>query len=551
MKRLVWALLMFVPILIFGQNKSIFFSVNSPEFIPYGKPFEIFANLKFADLRYDEVNVYLISESRIPIQEISIYNSYNLVRRRPEQSEFGGYTQSYRINLSKADTLFDFSTYFRIKFSLNSYYDDNARLNYAVEYLYNKKPVLTLTSFGRNPQLSPTLISFYRAQQIAGRCLMLQEGGELGLELNPAGEKEFPLTEFWVKLNGVKSEFFRITGSTTGDKYFSIGLNENSFVYLSDNGRDGYTGTSLSRNAWYHISLYLADGRVKLYIGKSLIYENESPKQNNDEELKLSFVNTTPDSYLYLDQLRIWDYHDDISKCFDNRQYTYFGAEHSELIYQNQFNEDIYPQETGHVKITDLNRIRIVQSDAPVISRAPEINITVFSSYCSIEWSNRDNQKPKNFIVEKSKDGNNFSEVFRTTADEDLNKIYYYSDKRDDYENITFYRVRQINYDGSEVYSASLKVGQSAKKEKIKVGQNYPNPFNPETSFAVEMPENTEALITVYDLVGKSIKVLHDGPLNKGTHTFNFNGSSLPSGIYLYEVKTPSASVIKKMILTK
>lgn len=551
MKRLVWALLIFVPVFITGQNKSIFFSVNSPEFIPYGKPFEIFANLKFSDIQFDEVNFYIISESRIPLQEISIYNSFNSVKRRGEQSEFGGYTQAFRINLSKADTLFDFSTYFRIKFALNSFYEENARLNYAVEYIKNKKIILTLTSFGRNPQLSQTALSFYKPQQTAGRSMMLQEGGEFGMEVNTAGGKEFLLTEFWVKLNGVKSDFFRISGSAAVENYFSLGINENSFIYLNDFGRAGYTGTSLSRNAWHHFSFFMADGRLKLYYGKRLLYENEMSKTLQDEDLKLLFVNTTPDAYLYVKQLRIWDFHDDISKCFDNRQYTYFSADHSELIYQNQFNEDIYPQETGAVKISDLNRIRIVQCDAPIISRAPEINISVFSAYCTIEWANRDNQKPKNFIVEKSKDGNNFSEVFRTTADEDQNKIYYFSDKRDDYENISYYRVRQINYDGSEVYSASLKVGQSARKEKIKVGQNYPNPFNPETSFSVEMPDNTEALITVYDLVGKSIKVLHDGPLNKGTHTFNFDGSSLPSGIYFYEVKTPSASVIKKMILTK
>jgi len=85
----------------------------------------------------------------------------------------------------------------------------------------------------------------------------------------------------------------------------------------------------------------------------------------------------------------------------------------------------------------------------------------------------------------------------------------------------------------------------------MRVGQNYPNPFNPSTSFSVEMLETADAVINVYDLVGKTIKTLHEGTLAKGTHTFSFDGSSLPSGIYFYEVKTPSSSIIKKMILTK
>jgi hypothetical protein len=394
-------------------------------------------------------------------------------------------------------------------------------------------------------------MNFYKPQQIAGRCLLLQDGAVLKIKSEPVGENANLLSEFWVKAGNANSDFFRILNSETGDDYFALGINENNFINLTDFSKVFYSGYSLSKNSWYHAAVYLVNNRIMVYLNRRLIYENTLYKQIKDNPLEFVFLNESPESNIYIKQFRLWDFREDIEKCFANRQYSYYSPERSELLYQNLFNDELYPGEGSAVKISEVNRIRTVQSDAPIISRAPEVNITVFASYCTIEWSNKDNQKPKNFIVEKSRDGSAFAEVFKTTADEDLNKTYYYSDKRDEYENVAYYRVRQINYDGSDIYSASIKVGQSAKKENMRVGQNYPNPFNPATSFSVEMLETADAVINVYDLVGKTIKNLHEGTLSKGTHTFSFDGSSLPSGIYFYEVKTPSSSIIKKMILTK
>jgi hypothetical protein len=549
--RLVLALLCFVSISIFAQNNAIYFSSTPPEYIPYGKPFELFTTIKFPATGFDEVSLYILSGNRFSVQDVSVYNSFGLYKVKIVETDFRDFSQAYKITLSKKDSLFDFSNVFRVKYSIAQLYNDNVTIHYALEYRYQNKVVQTVTSIGKNQELTPSVINFYKPQQAAGRCLLLQEGGKLSLLLPPPGNHANPLAEFWIKANNVSSDFLQILNSETNENYFSVAVNENSFIYLRDYSRVYYTGFSLGKNSWNHFVAYINNGKIQVYLNSRCIYENNFSKMIKDEELKFSFLNESPDSYLYLKQLRLWNYNDDIEKCLSNKQYSYYSLPKSELLYQNLFNEDIYTEENSNIKVTDLNRLRIVQSDAPIISRAPEINITVFSGSCSVEWSNKDNQKPKNFVVEKSVNNAGFTEVFKTTADEDLNKVYYYADKRDEGENITYYRVRQINYDGSEIYSASLKVGQSSKKEKVKLGQNYPNPFNPSTSFTVDMVETGDAVIKVYDLVGKVIQTIYDGTLARGIHTFSFDGSSLPSGMYLYEVKTPSSSIVKKMILTK
>ena len=107
-----------------------------------------------------------------------------------------------------------------------------------------------------------------------------------------------------------------------------------------------------------------------------------------------------------------------------------------------------------------------------------------------------------------------------------------------------------MNKDGSVVYSPEIKIGNREIQE-FKLSQNYPNPFNPITSIYVEVIIPSEFVINVYNLVGNNVAKLFKGYLSEGLHTFEFDGSNLPSGIYFYEIISPNAQSVKKMILAK
>ncbi len=62
--------------------------------------------------------------------------------------------------------------------------------------------------------------------------------------------------------------------------------------------------------------------------------------------------------------------------------------------------------------------------------------------------------------------------------------------------------------------------------------QNYPNPFNPTTTFTFELPWYAYTELKVYDLLGKEIKVIEKGFMNKGEHKVLLNAQTLASGIY-------------------
>ena len=81
--------------------------------------------------------------------------------------------------------------------------------------------------------------------------------------------------------------------------------------------------------------------------------------------------------------------------------------------------------------------------------------------------------------------------------------------------------------------------------------QNYPNPFNPTTSIAFSLPESAQVSLAVYDVLGRRVATLVNGRLQAGQHSVQFEASSLPSGMYLYRLTTPTGSMTQKMILLK
>ncbi|MBX7044894.1 MAG: aryl-sulfate sulfotransferase [Ignavibacteria bacterium] len=81
--------------------------------------------------------------------------------------------------------------------------------------------------------------------------------------------------------------------------------------------------------------------------------------------------------------------------------------------------------------------------------------------------------------------------------------------------------------------------------------QNYPNPFNPGTNIQFSILRSEHVILKVYDASGKEIETLLNENKLPGDYIFSFNGSSLPSGVYYYQLSTPNYSDVKKMVLIK
>jgi hypothetical protein len=103
-------------------------------------------------------------------------------------------------------------------------------------------------------------------------------------------------------------------------------------------------------------------------------------------------------------------------------------------------------------------------------------------------------------------------------------------------------------------YSTGINNEESKGRvpQNYTLSQNYPNPFNPSTRIEFELKEDSKVKLTVYNVLGEEVAELVNGEINAGTHTVEFSGTNLASGIYVYRLDAGNKfTETKKMVLMR
>jgi len=192
------------------------------------------------------------------------------------------------------------------------------------------------------------------------------------------------------------------------------------------------------------------------------------------------------------------------------------------------------------------------------------------SNSVELNWSTATEINNSGFSVERiSISNSNWIEIgfipgFGTTAEP---KSYSFTDE-DISSGFYSYRLKQIDFDGSMVYSNVIDV-EVAAPNKFSLEQNYPNPFNPATKIKFTIPavETRHAaslqMVTmkVFDILGNEVATLVNEELPAGEYEVEFDSATLSgsvsakggyaSGVYFYKLIAGSFSETRKMILAK
>lgn len=83
------------------------------------------------------------------------------------------------------------------------------------------------------------------------------------------------------------------------------------------------------------------------------------------------------------------------------------------------------------------------------------------------------------------------------------------------------------------------------------LSQNFPNPFNPSTTIKFAVPQTSQVLIKVFDVLGNEIETLVNQEKHSGTYEITWNAVNLPSGVYFYRLQAGSFVQTRKMILLR
>ncbi len=88
----------------------------------------------------------------------------------------------------------------------------------------------------------------------------------------------------------------------------------------------------------------------------------------------------------------------------------------------------------------------------------------------------------------------------------------------------------------------------SSIQNHFNLHQNFPNPFNPSTTIRFEIGRPCQVILKIYNLLGSEIAKITDAFYQTGIHDVTFNGSDLPSGIYIYKIQLGTSELMKKLI---
>jgi hypothetical protein len=79
----------------------------------------------------------------------------------------------------------------------------------------------------------------------------------------------------------------------------------------------------------------------------------------------------------------------------------------------------------------------------------------------------------------------------------------------------------------------------------------YPNPFNGIATITVSLPTSGLVNLSVFNLMGRRVKMLQDGVLNAGEHSIRLDAADLPSGIYFARLTSDQLHLTQKLVLLK
>ena len=107
----------------------------------------------------------------------------------------------------------------------------------------------------------------------------------------------------------------------------------------------------------------------------------------------------------------------------------------------------------------------------------------------------------------------------------------------------------------------SVRLDGIGQPEQNLLLQNYPNPFNPETWIPYQLSEDSPVSISIYDTTGKLVRTLSLGFQSAGFYNSqghaaywdgrNALGERVASGIYFYQLTTPSFQQTRRLVIVK
>jgi hypothetical protein len=209
-------------------------------------------------------------------------------------------------------------------------------------------------------------------------------------------------------------------------------------------------------------------------------------------------------------------------------------------------------------------------ADAPLSSRDVSLPVSLvsFSARAEgrsviLEWMTESETDNLGFVLERSAATDWQTIATYRTHDElkgqgntSSRTEYSFTDQTVESGKSYSYRLSDVSTEGKVTVYASLTVTTDQLPGTTEMEKAYPNPFNPQTYIAYKLAEDVDVTISVFDLLGRQVKILFNGNQMAGSYHVYWNGTNesgvkAPSGGYVIRMQTENTFQVQKVLLMK
>lgn len=97
-------------------------------------------------------------------------------------------------------------------------------------------------------------------------------------------------------------------------------------------------------------------------------------------------------------------------------------------------------------------------------------------------------------------------------------------------------------------FNSSPGVATGPEVDGVTLHQNVPNPFNGSTDITFDLDNPATVTVQIYDVTGREVRTLAQGPHASGSHTVTFDAAGLAGGVYVFALEVDGQRVSRRML---
>ncbi len=335
----------------------------------------------------------------------------------------------------------------------------------------------------------------------------------------------------WSLLDFDRSEFFNVYIHGDGRLAFSTSRTGTTL-------RDNYGGSAgdLNDGAWHYITAVYDGSNKILYIDGTMV---------------LSFANAHGGNALGTSSTRFGFIGEgsEANSFNGSRNNIYYNGKYDEIRFlENDLSADWIKTEYNNQNAPASFYTVSTEMTAAILCATLPIELIRFeaklieTNQVKLEWATASEVNNDYFTIEKSTNGRDWQTVVKIKgADNSSRTIFYTTHDNTPYRGISYYRLKQTDFDGSYAYGHTLSIEVVEERDMdINV---YPNPTNgllniKGSKFELEM-------LTVYSIIGNEVTSFVEVTSRNETNIV-LDLSNLKNGIYFIKTKTKATKINKQ-----